>query len=69
MGDDKKYNEAAARIMKKYDVRINDLNSLSVGFSKDLFKNPGDVHYTKEGYRRLGEQVASSIREALQDTQ
>jgi lysophospholipase L1-like esterase len=67
VGDDRKYNEAAARIMKKYDVRINDLNTLTSGFPVSLFKGPGDVHYTTAGYKKLAEQVALEMRVALKE--
>ncbi|MGB7327576.1 MAG: alkaline phosphatase D family protein [Rubripirellula sp.] len=62
--DDLKYNVVAARVMQKYGVEINDLNKLSRTFSEELFKKPGDVHFTDEGYRQLATQVADSIRSA-----
>jgi hypothetical protein len=66
-GDDKKYNAAAARIMRKHGVAINDLNALTRGFPADLFQGPGDVHFTREGYRRIAGQVAESILAVLPD--
>lgn len=65
VGDDRKYNEAAARIMKKHAIPINDLNTLSRSFSPDLFVKPGDVHYKAEGSRKLGKQVAAKIMAVL----
>lgn len=64
-GDDKKYNEVAARVMKKHGVAINDLNALSATFGPELFIRAGDVHYKPAGYQKLGTQVAESIRTAL----
>jgi lysophospholipase L1-like esterase len=64
-GDDKKYNEVAARVMKKHGVATDDLHALSATFAADLFVKPGDVHYKPAGYQKLGTQVASSIRTAL----
>ena len=61
MGDDDKYNEAATRVMKKHGIRINDLNSLTDGFPSELFVKPGDVHYTSEGSRKIGQAVAKEI--------
>jgi hypothetical protein len=61
VGDDVKYNEAAARVMKKHGIPINDLHTLTAGFPPDLFTKPGDVHYTKEGSQKLGAQVAEAI--------
>ena len=63
--DDLKYNEAAARVMKKHDVMINDLNRLSRTFGPELFTKPGDVHFKPEGYRKLAEQVVAAIRSVL----
>ena len=66
VGDDKKYNDIAAKVMKKHGVRINELNVLTSKFPADHFKKMGDVHYKKEGSSKLGEQVANEIRAALE---
>jgi len=65
MGDDDKYNEAAARVMNKHGIEINDLNSLTDGFSAELFVKPGDVHYKAEGSKEIGQAVAKEITQAL----
>ena len=65
VGDDDKYNEAAARVMKKHGIRINDLNSLTDNFSPELFVKPGDVHYKSEGSKEIGQAVAKEISHAL----
>jgi len=65
VGDDDKYNEAATRVMKKHGIRINDLNSLTDGFPSELFVKPGDVHYTSEGSRKIGQAVAKEISRTL----
>lgn len=64
-GDEKKYNEVAARVMKKHGIATNDLHALSAGLASDQFAKPGDVHYKPAGYQKLGTQVAASIRTAL----
>jgi hypothetical protein len=64
-GDDRKYNEVATTVMEKYDIMIDDLYALTEGFSPDLFVESGDVHYTKDGYRKIAAQVADKIRTAL----
>lgn len=64
-GDEVRYNEAAARVMNQHGVPINDLQALSRSLPKASFVGPGNVHYTKVGYGRLGEQVAASIRGAI----
>ena len=65
VGDDKKYNDVAARIMQEYGVTINDLHSLSKAFPFEDFKKPGDVHYTMDGYKKLAEQVADKLLTTL----
>lgn len=65
IGDDKKYNEVAAKVMKKHGVTINDLNSLTSDFPATLFIKPGDVHYTKDGYKKIADQVAKEISKVL----
>ena len=65
VGDDKKYNDLAARIMQEYGVTINDLHSLSKAFPFEHFKKPGDVHYTMDGYKKLAEQVADKLLTTL----
>ena len=65
VGDDDKYNEVAARVMKKHGIRINDLNSLTDEFPPELFVKPGDVHYKPEGSKKIGQAVAKEISLAL----
>jgi len=65
VGDDKKYNEIAATIMKKHGVMIDDLYKLTKGFAPDLLVEPGNVHFTKEGYKKIAGHVADMIRTAL----
>lgn len=68
-GDEIKYNAAAAEIMKRHGVQINDLHALTAGFSTELSagagKGAGNVHYTKEGSGLLARQVSWVIRKAL----
>jgi len=65
VSDDDKYNEAAARVMKKHGIEINDLNSLTDSFPAELFTAPGNVHFKTEGSKKLGQAVAEKITEAL----
>jgi hypothetical protein len=65
VGDDDKYNETAARVMKKHGIRINDLNSLTDDFPPELFVKPGDVHFKAEGSMKIGQAVAEEISETL----
>lgn len=66
VGDDQKYNAAAARVMKKHGVPINDLNALTRTFDPELFTAPGNVHFKSEGSQRLARQVADQIEAALE---
>lgn len=65
VGDDKKYNDAAARVMRRHNIIVDDLYSLTKGFPPALFTAPGNVHYTKEGSRLIAQQVAATIDKAL----
>ena len=58
------YNAAAQAIMEEKHVAIDDLHAYALPRLKEL-QIPGDMHFTPEGYRRLAEQVAGSVRWAL----
>jgi hypothetical protein len=62
--DDDKYNEAAARVMKKHGIEINDLNALTDSFPAALFTAPGNVHFKAEGSKQIGQVVAKEISQA-----
>lgn len=66
-GDEVRYNEAAAEIMARHGITINDLHALSASFDPSFFVGPGDVHYTEEGSRRLGRRVAECILQTLRE--
>jgi lysophospholipase L1-like esterase len=65
VGDDTKYNDIAARVMKQHGIRIDDLHTLTRSFASNLFAGPGNVHYTRDGYQKIAAQVADRIRAAL----
>jgi len=64
-GDDRKYNEVAARVMKRHNIPVNDLHRLSASFPPEMFVGPGDVHFTSPGAAKLADQVAENIAAAL----
>ena len=64
-GDEKKYNEAAARVMKDAGVPTNDLHAHAQSKIKEIQLPAGNVHYTSEGYKYLAEKVAAAIEAAL----
>lgn len=65
LGDDLRYNEVASKIMNRYDIAITDLNLVSRSFPQSLFTQPGNVHFTKEGYRRLATRALEGIESVL----
>ena len=64
VGDSIRYNEIAARIMKKHNISTHDLFTVSINRMKELMR-PANVHYTAEGSRVLGKDVARVVIEAL----
>ena len=66
VGDSVKYNEAAARVMKRHGIPTHDLFTMSKKRMKELML-PANVHYKKEGSVALGKDVARVIIEALKD--
>jgi len=65
LGDDLRYNEVAAKIMNRNDIAITDLNVVSRSFPPSLFTQPGNVHFTKDGYRQLAAQAQKGIESVL----
>ena len=66
-GDEVKYNDKARLVMDKHGIAINDLHALTSTFDDTLFRSPGNVHYTKEGYQKIAAQVAEKIEQALKN--
>ncbi len=64
-GDDLLYNQTAEKVMKSYNIPINDLNTFTRSLGPDLMAKPGDVHYKSEGYRKIAEQVVKIIEKQL----
>jgi lysophospholipase L1-like esterase len=63
VGDSRKYNEIAAKVMKKHEgIQINPLWQLS---TRNVPTRPANVHYTAEGSDKLASQVASLIKKNL----
>ena len=60
-------NEAAARVMARLGIPVDDLYQLILPRLADL-QNTNDVHFKNEGYAVLGKQVASSITASLSKT-
>ncbi|MGJ8724262.1 MAG: SGNH/GDSL hydrolase family protein [Roseibacillus sp.] len=58
------YNEAALKIMKAHNIRVNDLHSYSVPHLKE-WQLPKNVHFRSAGSAALAKRVASVISEEL----
>ena len=67
VGDDVIYNRVAAEIMKKHDIRIDDLHAVMAPHMKSLTTAPGNVHFTAEGSMLLAKQVAAAVEKALDE--
>ena len=64
-GDEEKYNEIAAGVMKKHGVAIDDLYAFALPNLAEI-QLPANVHFKPEGSKTLGKQVASEILKALE---
>ncbi|WP_395737171.1 SGNH/GDSL hydrolase family protein [Prosthecobacter sp.] len=63
-GDEKKYNEAAARVMTAAGIPTDDLCAHAAAKLSEV-QLPANVHYSPEGYHYLAEKVAVVITENL----
>ena len=65
-GDELAYNAAAARVMKKNGIPINDLHGVVSGWDGYAkWKQGNDVHFSGDVYAMLAEQIAEKITEQL----
>lgn len=58
------YNQAAAKVMAKHEVQVHDLYRFAKEHEKQI-QRPRNVHYTREGSKKLAEQVAKVVLAAL----
>ena len=65
-GDSVKFNEAAARVMKKHGVPTLDLYTPSKKNMKEWMRE-ANVHYFPHGSQALAEIVAKDVLERLKD--
>ena len=56
-----KYNNVAKLIMEKHSIIVNDIYEQSKQIHKESGKGSDDVHYTKEGYQKLGKLVSDFL--------
>ena len=63
-GDEKAYNEAAARVMTAAGIPTDDLCAHAAAKIKEV-QLPANVHYSEAGYKYLATKVAGEIEKAL----
>lgn len=66
-GDELNYNQAAAQVMARHGIPVNDIRELTATFDTALFRGPGDVHYTTAGYQTIAVEVVNAIEQAAPD--
>jgi len=64
-GKEREYQEAALAVMKKHDVRVNDLFSLMLPDLGKYAAASNNVHFVRAGSQLLGGQTAQAILQAL----
>jgi hypothetical protein len=63
--DPQKYNTAAKAIMKKHNVQVNDIYKKSAKIHKQYGVGSNDVHYSPDGYQKLGEVISSFLKKEI----
>ena len=63
--DVKRFNDAAVAVMKKHSVVVNDIYPQSISIHKKFGKGSDDVHYTDEGYEKLGKLVSDFLEKEM----
>ena len=61
-----RYNDAAKKIMKKHSVRVNDIYEASIPIHQELGKGSDDVHYSNQGYEKLGDLVTKFLEAEME---
>ncbi len=64
VGDSDKYNAIAAKVMHENNIEIQDLYAF-VKPIQDEIMLPANVHFTKDGYDKLAQEVAKAITSAI----
>ena len=64
VGDSVKYNQAAAKIMKKRKVAIDDMYTFCMPRLKEIMR-PANVHFTPAGSKALAGRAVAAINAAL----
>lgn len=59
------YNKAALKVMKKYDIEVNDIYEKSRSIHKTHGLGKDDVHFSEEGYEKISQIIARSLKKAV----
>lgn len=63
VGDSKKYNEVAAKVMEEVGgIQTDAMYDFAI---KEVPNLPGNVHYSPEGSKKLGKHVGEVVRKAI----
>lgn len=60
-----RYNEVAKRIMKEHNILVNDIYEQSTAIHKKYGIGSDDVHYSKQGYRKLGHLITDFLKREM----
>jgi acyl-CoA thioesterase-1 len=64
-GDERIYNQLAEKVMREYNIQLDDLWGAVAPRFKELGIKPGNVHFNDEGYQILASAVAEAVKSAL----
>lgn len=64
VGDSARYNEVAAKIMRKNGITIDDMYAYTLPRLKEI-QRPADVHFSPAGSKELAQNVVKAIEAAL----
>lgn len=60
-----RYNRVAAEVMKRFDIPVNDLQSVTAALPDAMRESNTDVHYAESGYAQIARSVLKSIQAEL----
>jgi len=63
---EKEYLDAAAKVMKKHHVEVNDLRAAILPKAKKYSLGPDNVHYNGKGYELLAQKTGEAIEKAIE---
>ncbi|MDR2115149.1 MAG: SGNH/GDSL hydrolase family protein [Planctomycetaceae bacterium] len=67
VGEEVLFNNVAAKIIEKHHIPTNDIYSLTKNFKPEQFKAPGNIHFSKDGFDIIAQQVADVILKTLEN--